>query len=112
MDVIMTKSADMKRYGAGGCRRAAVPLRAHGVRVLLAVVASRHVYTVRADIQPGNSGSPLLAPAGAVYGMVFAALTGTSSAGYALAGGEVSAAVRAAASRTAAVSTQPLHLPG
>jgi len=71
----------------------------------------RHVYTVRADIQPGNSGSPLLAPSGSVYGMVFAALTGTSDAGYALAAGEVSPAVTAAASRTAAVSTQPWHCP-
>ena len=71
----------------------------------------RHVYTVRADIQPGNSGSPLLAPGGAVYGMVFAALTGTSDAGYALTAGEVSPAVTAAASRTATVSTQPWHCP-
>jgi S1-C subfamily serine protease len=70
----------------------------------------RHVYTVRADIQPGNSGSPLLAPAGSVYGMVFAA-AGTGNAGYALAAGEVSPAVRAAAGRTAAVSTQPWHCP-
>jgi len=71
----------------------------------------RHVYTVRAGIQPGDSGSPLLATDGSVYGMVFAALTGTSDAGYALAGGEISPAVRAAASRTAAVSTQPWHCP-
>ena len=71
----------------------------------------RHVYPVRADIQPGNSGSPLLAPGGSVYGMVFAALTGTGNAGYALAAGELSPAVRAAAGRTAAVSTQPWHCP-
>jgi S1-C subfamily serine protease len=71
----------------------------------------RHVYTVRAGIQPGDSGSPLLATDGSVYGMVFAALTDTSNAGYALAGGEVSPAVRAAARRTAAVSTQPWHCP-
>jgi len=71
----------------------------------------RHVYPVRAGIQPGNSGSPLLAPDGSVYGMVFAALTGTGDAGYALAAGEVVPATRAAASRTAAVSTQPWHCP-
>jgi S1-C subfamily serine protease len=71
----------------------------------------RHVYPVRADIQPGNSGSPLLAPGGTVYGMVFAALTGTRNAGYALAAGEIAPAARAAASRTAAVSTQPWHCP-
>src|SRR5262249_44587305 len=70
----------------------------------------RHVYTVRADIQPGNSGSPLLAPGGSVSGMAFAA-AGTGHAGYALAAGEVSPAVRAAAGRTDAVSTQPWHCP-
>ena len=74
-------------------------------------VVTRHVYPVRADIQPGNSGSPLLAPGGTVYGMVFAALTGTENAGYALAAGEIAPAARAAASRTAAVSTQPWHCP-
>jgi S1-C subfamily serine protease len=68
-----------------------------------------HVYTVRTDLQPGNSGSALLAPGGSVYGMVFGA-AGTD-AGYALAAGEVSPAVRAAASRTASVSTQPWHCP-
>ena len=71
----------------------------------------RHVYPVRADIQPGNSGSPLLAPGGSVYGMVFAALTPTGNAGYALAAGEVTSAARASASRTAPVSTQPWHCP-
>ena len=71
----------------------------------------RHVYTVRADIQPGNSGSPLLAPGGSVYGMVFAALTRAGNAGYALAAGEVLPAARAAAGRTAVVSTQPWHCP-
>jgi S1-C subfamily serine protease len=71
----------------------------------------RHVYPVRADIQPGNSGSPLLAPDGTVYGMVFAALTGTGDAGYALAAGEVAPAAQAAATRTKAASTQPWHCP-
>jgi len=71
----------------------------------------RHVYPVRADIQPGNSGSPLLAPDGTVYGMVFAALTGTRNAGYALAAGEIAPAARAAATRTKAASTQPWHCP-
>jgi S1-C subfamily serine protease len=71
----------------------------------------RHVYPVRADIQPGNSGSPLLAPDGTVYGMVFAALTGTGDAGYAVAAGEVASAAQAAATRTRAASTQPWHCP-
>jgi S1-C subfamily serine protease len=71
----------------------------------------RHVYSVRADIQPGNSGSPLLKPDGSVYGMVFVAFDHAEAAGYALAAGEVVPAARAAAGRTAAVSTQPWHCP-
>ena len=72
---------------------------------------TRHVYPVRADIQPGNSGSPLLKPDGSVYGMVFGAFGHAGAAGYALAAGEVLPDARAAASRTAAASTQPWHCP-
>ena len=72
---------------------------------------TRHVYSVRADIQPGNSGSPLLRPDGSVYGMVFVAFDHAGTAGYALAAGEVLPDARAAASRTAAASTQPWHCP-
>jgi S1-C subfamily serine protease len=72
---------------------------------------TRHVYPVRADIQPGNSGSPLLKPDGSVYGMVFGALGHAEAAGFALAAGEVVPGARAAASRTAAASTQPWHCP-
>jgi len=72
---------------------------------------TRHVYSVRADIQPGNSGSPLLRPDGSVYGMVFVAFDHAGAAGYALAAGEVLPDARAAASRTAAASTQPWHCP-
>lgn len=72
---------------------------------------TRHVYPVRADIQPGNSGSPLLRPDGSVYGMVFGAFGHAEAAGFALAAGEVRPAARAAASRTAAASTQPWHCP-
>ena len=72
---------------------------------------TRHVYSVRADIQPGNSGSPLLKPDGSVYGMVFVAFDHAEAAGYALAAGEVRPDAWAAAGRTAAASTQPWHCP-
>ena len=72
---------------------------------------TRHVYTVRADIQPGNSGSPLLAPGGAVYGMVFAALRSPERRWVRPRGRRGPPAATAAASRTAAVSTQPWHCP-
>ena len=70
---------------------------------------TRHVYSVRADIQPGNSGSPLLKPDGTVYGMVFVAFDRAANAGYALTAGEILPDTRAAATRTAAASTQPWH---
>jgi len=69
----------------------------------------RHVYPVRADIQPGNSGSPVLAPDGSVYGMAFVAVGGAAPGGYALTAGEVLPGARVAATRTSAVSTQPWH---
>jgi len=69
----------------------------------------REVYSFRASLRPGDSGAPLLAPDGAVYGMVFAAQAGVTGVGYALTAGEVQPDARAAAARTAAVSTQPWH---
>ena len=59
----------------------------------------REVYALRAQVLPGNSGGPLLAPSGGVDGVVFAASTETADTGYALTAGEV--ASDAAAGRTA-----------
>ncbi len=67
---------------------------------------TRQIYSVRAVVRPGNSGGPLLAPSGAVYGVVFAAAVNAPDTGYALTAGEVSGAVRRGATATAAVSTQ------
>ena len=44
----------------------------------------RQVYTLRANVQPGNSGGPLLASNGTVYGVVFAKATSQPDVGYAL----------------------------
>ena len=44
----------------------------------------REVYTVAADIQPGNSGGPLLAPNGQVAGLVFARNSERPDLGYAM----------------------------
>lgn len=48
-----------------------------------------NVYTIRADVQPGNSGSPLLSSDGRVYGVVFAASTAGTETGYALTAPEI-----------------------
>lgn len=67
---------------------------------------SREVYAIRAVVRPGNSGGPLLSPAGAVYGVVFAASTDTSDTGYALTAAEVAADAAAGRRATQRVSTQ------
>jgi S1-C subfamily serine protease len=67
---------------------------------------SRSIYAVRAVVRPGNSGGPLLAPDGGVYGVVFAAAVDVGDTGYALTASEVAADVAAGHAATAAVSTQ------
>jgi S1-C subfamily serine protease len=49
----------------------------------------RQIYPIRALVRPGNSGGPLLSPAGQVYGVVFAAAVSIKETGYALTAAEV-----------------------
>jgi S1-C subfamily serine protease len=65
----------------------------------------REVYAIRAEVRPGNSGGPLLAPDGRVYGVVFAASTDAADTGYALTAAEVAPDVAAGTNATASVST-------
>jgi S1-C subfamily serine protease len=67
---------------------------------------TRQIYSIRADVEPGNSGGPLLATNGDVYGVVFAAAVGVKNTGYALTANEVRSDVAAGSARTASVSTQ------
>lgn len=67
---------------------------------------TRQIYSIRADVQPGNSGGPLLAPDGQVDGVVFAAAVGVKDTGYALTASEVKSDARAAATAVSPVSTQ------
>lgn len=66
----------------------------------------RDVYSLRARVRPGNSGGPLLAPDGRVYGVIFAAAADDNSTGYALTAKEVASDADLGRQRTAAVSTQ------
>ena len=66
----------------------------------------RQIYEIRAIVQPGNSGGPLLSPAGTVYGVVFAAAVDVSDTGFALTASEVASDANAGASATVPVSTQ------
>ena len=67
---------------------------------------TREIYSVRAVVKPGNSGGPLLAPDGRVYGVVFAAAVSVKDTGYALTASEVAPDLRVARAATVPVSTQ------
>jgi len=67
---------------------------------------SREIYAIRGTVEPGNSGGPLLARDGTVYGVIFAAALDAPSTGYALTAKEVAADARAGAQTTTPVSTQ------
>ncbi len=66
----------------------------------------RDVYSLRTTVRPGNSGGPLLAPDGRVYGVIFAAAADDRSTGYALTSKEVASDAAEGRDRTAQVSTQ------
>jgi S1-C subfamily serine protease len=53
----------------------------------------REVYSLRASIQPGNSGGPVLSTEGEVIGVVFARSTTDATTGYALTARELEAAL-------------------
>ncbi|QVQ50366.1 MarP family serine protease [Spiractinospora alimapuensis] len=67
---------------------------------------SREIFQVRANVQPGNSGGPLLAPDGTVYGVVFAAATQETETGYVLTAEEVAENAEEGVAATEPVSTQ------
>jgi S1-C subfamily serine protease len=66
----------------------------------------RQIFEIRAVVEPGNSGGPLLSPDGEVYGVTFAAAVGESDTGFTLTASEVAADAQAGANATAQVSTQ------
>ena len=68
--------------------------------------ARREVLALFSRVIPGNSGGPLVDPAGAVLGVIFAAAADDPDVGYALTREEVRAEADAAAVATARVSSQ------
>jgi S1-C subfamily serine protease len=65
----------------------------------------RHVYQIDADVEPGNSGGPMVAPDGRVVGVVFSRSTSQGDVGYALASPGVLQRVDAAEFLSGAVGT-------
>jgi S1-C subfamily serine protease len=66
---------------------------------------TRESYTIRGSVRSGNSGGPLLAPDGQVYGVIFAAAVDQRDTGFALTSQEVSPDAGRGATATAPVST-------
>ena len=67
---------------------------------------TRQIYEIKASVEPGNSGGPLIAPDGSVYGVVFAAAVGVSDTGFVLTAAEVEADAHAGSTSTVPVSTE------
>ena len=78
---------------------------AQGPNIYDTSTVTRQIYEIRALVQSGNSGGPLLSPAGTVDGVVFAAAVGVSDTGFALTANEVSPDASAGANLTSHVST-------
>jgi S1-C subfamily serine protease len=81
-------------------------INASGPNIYSTEEVDRQIYPIKADIRSGNSGGPLLARDGEVYGVVFAASTAYSDIGYALTSAEVTSDVAAGSQDTADVSTE------
>jgi S1-C subfamily serine protease len=67
---------------------------------------TREIFAIRALVEQGNSGGPLLAPNGKVYGVVFAAALDNKDTGYALTAREVAPDAQAGVNATGSVSTE------
>jgi S1-C subfamily serine protease len=65
----------------------------------------REVFTLRALVQSGNSGGPLVDTQGRVIGVIFGAATDRSETGFALTAEEVADEVEAAPGLSRAVGT-------
>lgn len=96
----------------------AVPARvgsqwaANGPNIYKSGTVTRDIYAVRATVEPGNSGGPLLAKNGKVDGVIFAASTIARDTGFALTSSVVRPDVRKGRDATVQVSTRGCPRPG
>ncbi len=86
--------------------RVGLGVMARGPNIYGTELVYRRIYPIRAQIEPGNSGGPLLATDGRVYGVVFAASTVINDRGYALTASEVDSDVAAGSHLDTPVPTE------
>jgi S1-C subfamily serine protease len=79
---------------------------AKGPDIYHAGQVKREIYAIRGIVEPGNSGGPLLASDGSVYGVIFAAALTDKETGYALTASEVAPDATAGINAGTSVSTQ------
>lgn len=84
--------------------RSIIALR--GPNIYSSATVTREVYTLRAQVRPGNSGGPLLAPDGTVLGVIFGAAIDEADVGFALTADEVAPVVQAGLADESPASTQ------
>jgi S1-C subfamily serine protease len=77
-----------------------------GPNIYQTTTVNRQIYEIRALVEEGNSGGPLLSPSGQVDGVVFAAAVGQSDTGFALTSTQVLPDARIGSTATVPVSTQ------
>jgi S1-C subfamily serine protease len=80
-------------------------IQARGPDIYQRKQVTRQVFSLYANVQPGNSGGPLLAPNGDVYGVVFAKSLDDAQTGYALTAKEVAPDVNAGRTKTTETGT-------
>lgn len=80
-------------------------IEARGPDIYHRTQVTREVFSLFADVEPGNSGGPLLTRDGEVYGVVFAKSLDDRNTGYALTADEVAPVVRSGRTRTGQTST-------
>jgi S1-C subfamily serine protease len=76
-----------------------------GLDIYNSQTVTRDVYTIRAVVRSGNSGGPLLAPDGTVYGIVFGAAQDDPETGFVLTAQQVEPLLNSASRLNAEVST-------
>ncbi|MCE0767267.1 MarP family serine protease [Pseudonocardia kujensis] len=80
-------------------------IQLRGPDIYDANTVTRDVYTVRAKVQSGNSGGPMIAPNGEVLGVVFGAALDDSETGFVLTAQQVAKALGTAPGLTRSVDT-------